>query len=93
LIWSKQYIPELEKFEIKYGCEGFDVSNNFPYWIFSRFRMEFELKFEQGSKIQVQMDFDWIFFWSLIFDEIWTIGLLFHLDDNSTHENEFDISN
>jgi hypothetical protein len=55
--------------------------------------MEFELKFEQGSKIQVQMDFDWIFFWSLIFDEIWTIGLLFHLDDNSTHENEFDISN
>jgi hypothetical protein len=29
LIQSKQDLPWLEKFEIKYGCEGFDVRNNF----------------------------------------------------------------
>jgi hypothetical protein len=28
-IQSKQDVPWLKKFEIKYGCEGFDVRNNF----------------------------------------------------------------
>jgi hypothetical protein len=36
------------------------------------------------------MEVDCIFFCNLIFDEIWTIGLLFHLDVTSTHEVEFD---
>jgi hypothetical protein len=39
--------------------------------------MVFELKFEECSKIQIQMEFDCIFFQNLIFYEIWTIGLLF----------------
>jgi hypothetical protein len=39
----------LQKIEIKYGFEGFDERNNFPYRNFSRFEMEFELKFREAS--------------------------------------------
>jgi hypothetical protein len=38
-------LPELYKFEVIYGCEGFELRNNFPYWNISIFRMDFELKF------------------------------------------------
>jgi hypothetical protein len=41
--------PELEFFEIKYGCEGIKVRNDFPYWNFSKFSIEFELKIRKGS--------------------------------------------
>jgi hypothetical protein len=37
------------KFEIKYGFEGIDERNNFPYRNFSRFETEFELKFRETS--------------------------------------------
>jgi hypothetical protein len=39
--------------------------------------------------VQIQLEFNSIFFWSLKFDEIWTIGLLFHLNGTSTQEVEF----
>jgi hypothetical protein len=39
----------LQKFEIKYGFEGFDEGENFSYRNFSRFKMEFELKFREAS--------------------------------------------
>jgi hypothetical protein len=36
---SKKDLPELEKFEIKYGCEGFEEGNNFLHRNFFRFDM------------------------------------------------------
>jgi hypothetical protein len=44
LIWSKGGLPMLQKFQIKYRTEGFEERNNFSYWTFSKFRIEFELK-------------------------------------------------
>jgi hypothetical protein len=43
--WSKRYPPELKKFLFKYGCEFFDERNNFLHSNFSRFEIDFELKF------------------------------------------------
>jgi hypothetical protein len=31
MVQCKTSLPELENFEIKYGCGGFDVRNMFPY--------------------------------------------------------------
>jgi hypothetical protein len=39
---SKQDLPELDKFEIKYGFEGFVERKNFPYRNFFIFEMDFE---------------------------------------------------
>jgi hypothetical protein len=39
---SKKDIPELKKFEIKYGFEGFDGRNNFLYRNFFRFKVDVE---------------------------------------------------
>jgi hypothetical protein len=47
LIWSKQDLPVLQKFEIKYVFGGFDERNNFLHMNFSRFEMDFELKFRE----------------------------------------------
>jgi hypothetical protein len=33
---------QAQKFEIKYGCEEFELRNNFPYRSFSRIEMDFE---------------------------------------------------
>jgi hypothetical protein len=30
---------------------GFELRNNFPYWNFSRFKMEFELKIQERQKL------------------------------------------
>jgi hypothetical protein len=40
----KKDIPEIQKFEIKYGCEGFEERNNFLHRNFFRFEIDFELK-------------------------------------------------
>jgi hypothetical protein len=42
LFCSKHDLHELKFFEIKYGFEGFDRRNNFPYRKFSRFKVDFE---------------------------------------------------
>jgi hypothetical protein len=38
-------------YEIKYGCEGFDVRNNFSYRNFFRFEMDLELKIRENSRV------------------------------------------
>jgi hypothetical protein len=43
-IRSKKDLPELEKFEIKYGFEVLDKWNNCTYRNFLRFKKDFELK-------------------------------------------------
>jgi hypothetical protein len=43
-------LPKLEIFEIKYGAEGFKLTNNSPYWNFSIFEVKFELKFREPSR-------------------------------------------
>jgi hypothetical protein len=40
----KRCLPNPEKIQIKYGFEGFGISNNFPYRNLLRFYMNFELK-------------------------------------------------
>jgi hypothetical protein len=47
LILSEQGLPILQKFEIKYGFEGFDERNNFSYKNFYLLEMEFEIKFRE----------------------------------------------
>jgi hypothetical protein len=46
--WSKNDFPDLKKFEMKYGHEGFEERNNFLYWNFFMFEMKFELKFQEA---------------------------------------------
>jgi hypothetical protein len=40
---------KVQNLEIKYGFEDFDERNNFIYMNFSRFEMDFELKFREVS--------------------------------------------
>jgi hypothetical protein len=47
LIWSKEALSILQKNQIKYGMEGIEIRNNFPYVSFSIFRMEFESKIRE----------------------------------------------
>jgi hypothetical protein len=61
LFHSKGDLHWLKKIEIKYGCEGFEISNNFIYRNFSEFEMEFELKIKEASRVGISMKFDEIF--------------------------------
>jgi hypothetical protein len=61
LIRSKQDLPELGKFEIKYGCKVFEIGNNFPYRNLLRFWMDFEQKFRESSMSWKQGKNDWNF--------------------------------
>jgi hypothetical protein len=54
LIRSKQDLPELEIFEIKYHYKGFDVRNIFPYLNVSRCERDFELKSREASRLEFQ---------------------------------------
>jgi hypothetical protein len=47
--WFKRYLTRVQIFEIKYGWKEFEIRINFPYRNFSRFEMEFELKFRELS--------------------------------------------
>jgi hypothetical protein len=44
---SKKNVPKLKKFEVKYGCEGFEEWNKFIHRNLFRFEMGFELKFRE----------------------------------------------
>jgi hypothetical protein len=46
---SKNNLPGLNFFEIKYGCEGFEERRNYPHRNFLIFEMDFELKFREVS--------------------------------------------
>jgi hypothetical protein len=39
----------LQKFQIKYGWKEIEIGDNFTYRNFSRFKIEFELKFKEIS--------------------------------------------
>jgi hypothetical protein len=47
--WFKRYLLALKKFEIKYGWKAFKIRINFSYRNFSRFKIEFKLKFREFS--------------------------------------------
>jgi hypothetical protein len=51
LFWLKSDFFKLEKFEVNYGCERFEIRNNLPFRNFSRFEMDFELKFKKASRV------------------------------------------
>jgi hypothetical protein len=54
----------LKKFQLKYGFVEDEVSNNFPYWNFSKFRIELELKIMEALRFEIQynlMEIDWNF--------------------------------
>jgi hypothetical protein len=57
MFWFKSGLSKIEKIEIKYGCEGFEPRNNFPYLDFSIFRMDFKLKFRESSMRWIQLKF------------------------------------
>jgi hypothetical protein len=48
-------LPKLEKFQIKYGFEVFEIKNNFSYKNFSRFEKNVELKFEEAPMVLKSM--------------------------------------
>jgi hypothetical protein len=58
LIPSKDGLPLLETFQIKYGLVGNYIRNNFPYWNFSKFGIEFELKNQGSSRVSNSIEFD-----------------------------------
>jgi hypothetical protein len=49
LIRPKINLLDPQKFELKYGFEGFDERNNFLHRNFSRFEMDFKLKFRKSK--------------------------------------------
>jgi hypothetical protein len=51
LIQSKDELAQFKKFQIKYGFEGFELRNNFPYWNFSKFGLKFEFKNQGSSRV------------------------------------------
>jgi hypothetical protein len=54
LTGPKKELPELKIFEIKYCYEGFEERNNFLHRNFSRLKMDFELKFRDASRFEIQ---------------------------------------
>jgi hypothetical protein len=51
---SKKNLPKLKKFEIKYGVEGFDKRNNFPYINFFKSEVYFELKIKDFLRFEFE---------------------------------------
>jgi hypothetical protein len=49
LIQPKINLPKFQKFEIKYGFEGFDERNNFLHRNVSRVEMDCKLKFRESK--------------------------------------------
>jgi hypothetical protein len=61
------FVPELKKFEIKYGCAGFEEGNNFLHRNFSRFEMDCKWKFREFSRLNL-MEFNKISSWFYKFE-------------------------
>jgi hypothetical protein len=53
LIWLKDGLLLLEKFQIKYGMEGFEERDNFLHRNFFRFELNFEWKFREASRLDL----------------------------------------
>jgi hypothetical protein len=86
----KDGLFELKIFQIKYGCEGIKIRNNFPYWNFSKFGIEFELKFMEGSTCLNSMKVDEFDRNSSTLD-LFNLDLLIGLEAQSAHEMELGI--
>jgi hypothetical protein len=50
-------LPKLKKFQIKYGWREIEIGNNVSYICFSRFEMEFELKFRELGSLKGKINF------------------------------------
>jgi hypothetical protein len=48
-------LSKLKKFQIKYGFVGNQIRNNFPYWNFSKYRIEFKLKNMKALGFEIQI--------------------------------------
>jgi hypothetical protein len=54
----------LKKFQLKYRFVHNEIRDNFNYWNFSNFRIEFELKIKDTLGFEIQynlMEIDWNF--------------------------------
>jgi hypothetical protein len=64
LIQSKDRLPVLEIFQIKYGIVEHEIRNNFSYWNVSKIGIEFELKINEARVFEIRSNlrkFDWTF--------------------------------
>jgi hypothetical protein len=50
----KNGLPDFKNFQIKYAFEDFEIRNDFTYWSFSKFRLEFELEFKEALGFKIQ---------------------------------------
>jgi hypothetical protein len=89
---SRNDLPELENFEIKYGFEGFEERNNFLHRNFSRFRMYFKWKIREASRFRIWIEFDRISSSSNL-DETWARDLCLYLVTNAMLGKEFEVPN
>jgi hypothetical protein len=87
LISIKRCTFRTQNFQIKFGCEGIQIRNNFPYLNVSRFGIEFELKFREGCRCLNSMKFDEFDRNSSTLD-LFNLDLLIGLEGQSTHEME-----
>jgi hypothetical protein len=54
IFWSKGEPTKLQNFQIKYLFEGNQMRNKFLYRNFSKFGVEFELKFKEALGFEFQ---------------------------------------
>jgi hypothetical protein len=60
----KDALPMFRKIQLKHGFEENGIRNNFPYWYFPKFRIEYELKIKESLGIEIRynlMEIDWNF--------------------------------
>jgi hypothetical protein len=71
----KNDISELEKFEIKYGCEGLEEGNNFLHRNFFKFEIDFKWKFREFSRFELEDNMIEFLLETSNWDETWTRDL------------------
>jgi hypothetical protein len=54
LVPSKDGPTKLKKFQVKYVFEGNEIRNKFPYMNFLKFGVEFEVKFKESLRLEIQ---------------------------------------
>jgi hypothetical protein len=81
LIRAKDALPEFNNFQTKYGFVENEIRNNFPFWNFSKFGIEFELKKQGSSRVWNSREIYRIWLGFSRIDEIWLRGSWLHLDD------------
>jgi hypothetical protein len=57
MIWIdliKRWSSRFEKFQVKYGIEGFEERKSFLHRSFFKFELDFELKFREASRFEIR---------------------------------------